>query len=346
MMVVPRGLYIRGLAIILYLLTYNTVMDRPQNGVHGSVLFQNNSDGNLDSLFDFFDVPYTSLGLVASEFVTGNVYYSSVLCNDIFPRPNAVNASSDGSILLLDDFDECPEQRVALAKQAGYNAVLFHANKSIRFTDNLISMGFPIALINSEKARIIKDSILYSNDTFTDYTITVSGTILLGILVVVFSCCVGTICICCTAVWSCICCILCLDGCCDNSAARAGGDRDDLVESIMRRLQEMEANDQARIAYGQDRTNKLPVKVFRKKSAEDTNCAVCVDEIEDGESVKQLPCGHVYHVKCIDEWLSRYSSLCPLCKYNLRNTRQPAATESTPLTASVSFREDRLGSTQ
>jgi len=42
-------------------------------------------------------------------------------------------------------------------------------------------------------------------------------------------------------------------------------------------------------------------------------CVICVEDLTEGESVRTLPCGHVYHQECIDLWLQR-SRLCPLCK--------------------------------
>ncbi|XP_062221211.1 RING-H2 finger protein ATL72-like [Phragmites australis] len=43
-------------------------------------------------------------------------------------------------------------------------------------------------------------------------------------------------------------------------------------------------------------------------------CAVCLEEIESGEMVRQLPaCRHLFHVECIDMWLHSHST-CPLCR--------------------------------
>jgi len=42
-------------------------------------------------------------------------------------------------------------------------------------------------------------------------------------------------------------------------------------------------------------------------------CVICVEDLSEGESVRTLPCGHIYHQECIDLWLQR-SRLCCLCK--------------------------------
>ncbi len=42
-------------------------------------------------------------------------------------------------------------------------------------------------------------------------------------------------------------------------------------------------------------------------------CPVCLIEIEDGDRVGDLTCGHAYHVDCLKAWLKR-KNICPLCK--------------------------------
>ncbi|KAJ6782381.1 hypothetical protein PWT90_09338 [Aphanocladium album] len=44
-------------------------------------------------------------------------------------------------------------------------------------------------------------------------------------------------------------------------------------------------------------------------------CHICLVEFEDRFSViRELPCHHIFHPICIDEFLLRNSSLCPMCK--------------------------------
>lgn len=39
-----------------------------------------------------------------------------------------------------------------------------------------------------------------------------------------------------------------------------------------------------------------------------------MDELVKDEDATYLECSHVFHSKCIDEWLSKYNYKCPVCK--------------------------------
>jgi hypothetical protein len=50
-------------------------------------------------------------------------------------------------------------------------------------------------------------------------------------------------------------------------------------------------------------------------------CSVCLGTVQPGEKVRRLPlCKHLYHVECIDKWLSSHTT-CPLCRTDV----EPAA---------------------
>eukprot|EP00747_Dinoflagellata_sp_TGD_P164967 gnl/TRDRNA2_/TRDRNA2_185653_c0_seq1.p1 gnl/TRDRNA2_/TRDRNA2_185653_c0~~gnl/TRDRNA2_/TRDRNA2_185653_c0_seq1.p1 ORF type:complete len:322 (+),score=43.57 gnl/TRDRNA2_/TRDRNA2_185653_c0_seq1:43-966(+) len=44
----------------------------------------------------------------------------------------------------------------------------------------------------------------------------------------------------------------------------------------------------------------------------EASCAVCLDQFAEGDCLRQLPCNHHFHRRCIDRWLKR-SQCCPLC---------------------------------
>jgi hypothetical protein len=47
-------------------------------------------------------------------------------------------------------------------------------------------------------------------------------------------------------------------------------------------------------------------------------CPICLDDFEENETqVRELPCRHIFHPDCIDTFLLRNSSLCPMCKQSV-----------------------------
>jgi hypothetical protein len=48
-------------------------------------------------------------------------------------------------------------------------------------------------------------------------------------------------------------------------------------------------------------------------------CSICLMDVEEGSLCRVLPepCGHIFHLSCIDEWF-RQSAFCPLCKRSMR----------------------------
>lgn len=47
-------------------------------------------------------------------------------------------------------------------------------------------------------------------------------------------------------------------------------------------------------------------------------CAICLEDYQNRVTIiRELPCGHIFHPECIDEFLSENSSLCPQCKASM-----------------------------
>lgn len=47
-------------------------------------------------------------------------------------------------------------------------------------------------------------------------------------------------------------------------------------------------------------------------------CAVCLEDYEDGEKLRVLPCQHRFHTACIDQWFGA-RKVCPVCRYPASN---------------------------
>ena len=53
--------------------------------------------------------------------------------------------------------------------------------------------------------------------------------------------------------------------------------------------------------------------IILKSNFENNECIICLENMVVNEAVEILNCGHIYHYKCIIEWLNINSS-CPHCR--------------------------------
>ena len=47
-------------------------------------------------------------------------------------------------------------------------------------------------------------------------------------------------------------------------------------------------------------------------------CAICIEGFEEEQIIKKLYCSHIFHRKCLKEWL-KINKICPLCRSDLTN---------------------------
>ena len=60
--------------------------------------------------------------------------------------------------------------------------------------------------------------------------------------------------------------------------------------------------------------NTLPVETITERLHE--SCPVCLNDMDVGEQVRNLPCQHKFHKECVDEWL-RVNASCPTCRTSI-----------------------------
>ncbi|KAG0037730.1 hypothetical protein BGZ82_001982 [Podila clonocystis] len=46
------------------------------------------------------------------------------------------------------------------------------------------------------------------------------------------------------------------------------------------------------------------------------SCVICLCEYEPDDLLRQMPCRHLFHKECVDEWL-KLKRTCPLCKFDI-----------------------------
>ncbi|NXS94835.1 RNF13 ligase, partial [Jacana jacana] len=211
-------------------------------------------------------------------------------CEPIAPPPLRDNSS--GAFIVLIRRLECNfDIKVLNAQRAGYKAAIVHNVDS----DDLISMGsndieilkkidIPSVFIGETSANSLKEEFTYEKGGHV--VLIPEFSLPLEYYLIPFLIIVG------------ICLILIV------------------IFMITKFVQDRHRARRNRLR--KDQLKKIPVHKFKKgkwtAGDEYDVCAICLDEYEDGDKLRILPCSHAYHCKCVDPWLTKTKKTCPVCK--------------------------------
>ncbi|XP_016981881.1 E3 ubiquitin-protein ligase Iruka [Drosophila rhopaloa] len=75
------------------------------------------------------------------------------------------------------------------------------------------------------------------------------------------------------------------------------------------------------------RINEIPnVQISAEEVDRKIQCSICWDDFKIDETVRKLPCSHLYHENCIVPWLNLHST-CPICRKSLADEGSDADDE-------------------
>ncbi|XP_065188382.1 RING finger protein 11-like [Sycon ciliatum] len=88
-------------------------------------------------------------------------------------------------------------------------------------------------------------------------------------------------------------------------------------DEVQQRLLRMTDEERFQFVRRMTLMQMLPVGTYSlEKGEKRRECVICMQEFVVGESIRLLPCMHLYHQSCIDDWLTRQFS-CPFCMEGL-----------------------------
>ncbi|XP_061739251.1 E3 ubiquitin-protein ligase RNF13 [Nerophis ophidion] len=231
------------------------------------------------------------------------------------PRDNLTGAF----IVLIKRFDCNFDIKVLNAQKAGYKAAIVHNVDS----NDLISMGsndldvlkqidIPSVFVSEDTANTLKAEYLYDKGgrviLMPDFSLPLEY-YLIPFLIIVGICLILIV-----------------------------------VFMITKFVQDRHRARRSRLR--KDQLKKLPIHKYKKGDVYDV-CAICLDEYEEGDKLRVLPCSHAYHSKCVDPWLTKTKKTCPVCKQKVVPSQDDSdsdesggeeneeASESTPLLRSL-----------
>ncbi|XP_060710486.1 E3 ubiquitin-protein ligase RNF167-like [Hemiscyllium ocellatum] len=284
----PAGVYYSVPYCAIFVLPI-LLMDVP--AVEGYVCAYTNSTPNTTMIFD--DLPSMFGYQLLREGLQGYLVFAKPdnACEPIAPPPS--NTTSLDFIVMIRRYGCNFDVKVLQAQQAGYKAAIVHNVDS----DQLLSMHWsseeirhqitiPSVFIGVRASQLLKSLFTYDKGAYI--VLMPDFNFPLGYYLIPFTGVVGIV----IAVM--------------------------ITVMIVRCVQYRRRIRTSRLS--KEQLKKIPVHKFNKGDGYEV-CAICLDEYEEGDKLRILPCSHAYHCKCVDTWLTQTKKTCPVCKQRvLRST--------------------------
>jgi len=72
------------------------------------------------------------------------------------------------------------------------------------------------------------------------------------------------------------------------------------------------AIDPPRRGLSEEQCKTIPTRTIDDQDVEDMTCSICLQELRAGDTIRTLPCNHLFHTGCLDQWL-QVKNTCPNC---------------------------------
>lgn len=65
------------------------------------------------------------------------------------------------------------------------------------------------------------------------------------------------------------------------------------------------------------KNNNIIINTKPVPNEKENDCSICFEKIEIGEKIFDLDCKHVFHEKCLSNWV-KYKQDCPVCRDSIK----------------------------